>query len=1566
MSWRDVPVFISSTFNDMHAERDYLLKRVFPQLSEWCAERKLNLVDIDLRWGVTEEDATQNKRTIKVCLESIDRCRPFFLCFMGQRRGWVPQADEIDPDYGIYENLKKYIGKNSVTEMEIIHALIDPMHNRKFIDNQDGCNYNPVDYAFFYERDNEYLSDITFADTKKVYENSSDTPDWGSLNIPKDKEPLRYYASWNRAKNTPEIALPTRLYTIAEYGTNEWHRAHNDWARRWLDVGVIVNSDGTISGEMLEKAKQYNSSLTSGRLDNFSTANGRQLSDIIFEQMKEVIKKRFDLTEDIPEQSPLQQEVSQQEQFLHQSAINYQMMDGEYEKINDYLEDDDNNIFAVTGFMGSGKTSYLANWISSVYPNRKTNEHNYLIFRFVGGSENSSSEDGLIRSIAQEIKEEFSLWQDIPLESAKLFEIFPNLLEQAGRSKKIIVIVDALNQLQSGLLGLDWIPGKLPKNVKLIISIQSNPQGDAFLQKKNWIKYLVNSEGISKDLRKKIVQSYFKYYLKNLDEDIINSIIALDASSNPLFLHVVISEMRLFGSFANLRDVISHFGPDTESAFIALLERIENDTVNLNVSSSVLLSKFLSLIIYSRYGLSVEELVNVLCKENLFKNSGEAYDEIYVLLRQLQTYIARQENRITIRFEAFKKAIVTRYSQNNEKEWHAVLAEYFSTPQPNETAKNLLHRLNEQVWQYVFSDNMQSYIDLVWKYSYIKQRIELCGIVPFLDDLELGSKLTDITSEQLESLEYLSQAIIGASEAITENSKMLPFQLCGRLQNLREKIKKTDTLLDSLYKKQFFREPAVDYPWLRPCTPCLPNPGGIEGPAIASFSKSRSVCLQLCSDTIGSIIAFTTEKGFELINVHRQKTILKKEDATVTALSISANGEYCIVGYADGNISVIDVHNKVDVYRTFANNPVSVAVSNNGENCIILSCIDKDKNIGQLIFRNFVSDRRIEKDIVYSITEIQFLSDQNFVCFAEKDKFVIWNIETGEKYSEPDVANIKAFGIAQKQNKVYLLKDKCIVSCSPETKAMYEVPVEEDIALSYGWIGKNAFCVNDAGTFAVVRTEPPVVVDLETGAVTKRFLSSDNEFTASAMSNDGSVYFTVSYSNGYNNGKILSWYPKNNQNFDSSRLRIPFHSDLIPADYSVSSNGNASVVLRNNGEKLENQILSVFDFSKTEPESFNFLMNNITACAVKNNLIVLGTKKGGLFISTINAVKKISEVTMKVESENIQNPLSLLEGFEEKKEFLFLDELFNSRINRIIFVNDVCHAALENGKCGSFSPEKILKGAPNRIGITTFTNRKNGLFNLFSKPDEVSLPLTDIAAIRYEEALLGVFDGQHIKVVRAGKKGNDILFDYTFPKENSSLETYFRICGKNLDSSEILFSNGNHTYSISYIFDYKTMNIKKLGIIGGYVFKLNVRDRKTESLFYNKTGRYITSDLRFITGIAMMNGDLPYSVVKEKNLPTYRYAVVFDNTGNEIWQIPLQYGYTPSHCIISEDGKYVLVVNRDNLISLWDFKTKELITELQWTDSIDLIDFQPFSNYITLIDAKNNIVILSIEGIKES
>ena len=51
----------------------------------------MELVDVDLRWGITEEEAHQGK-VLPICLAEIDRARPFFMGLLGERYGWVPAA----------------------------------------------------------------------------------------------------------------------------------------------------------------------------------------------------------------------------------------------------------------------------------------------------------------------------------------------------------------------------------------------------------------------------------------------------------------------------------------------------------------------------------------------------------------------------------------------------------------------------------------------------------------------------------------------------------------------------------------------------------------------------------------------------------------------------------------------------------------------------------------------------------------------------------------------------------------------------------------------------------------------------------------------------------------------------------------------------------------------------------------------------------------------------------------------------------------------------------------------------------------------------------------------------------------------------------------------------------------------------------------------------------------------------------------------------------------------------------------------------------------------------------
>jgi tetratricopeptide (TPR) repeat protein len=118
-----VRVFVSSTFRDMQAERDELVKHVFPALRKLCEQRGLAWGEVDLRWGVTAEQAERGE-VVPICLAEIDRC-PFFLGLLGERYGWVPDA--LSADLLAERPWLRECPSRSVTELEVEHGVLrDP------------------------------------------------------------------------------------------------------------------------------------------------------------------------------------------------------------------------------------------------------------------------------------------------------------------------------------------------------------------------------------------------------------------------------------------------------------------------------------------------------------------------------------------------------------------------------------------------------------------------------------------------------------------------------------------------------------------------------------------------------------------------------------------------------------------------------------------------------------------------------------------------------------------------------------------------------------------------------------------------------------------------------------------------------------------------------------------------------------------------------------------------------------------------------------------------------------------------------------------------------------------------------------------------------------------------------------------------------------------------------------------------------------------------------------------------------------------------------------------------
>jgi tetratricopeptide (TPR) repeat protein len=130
-----VRVFVSSTFSDLIDEREHLARRTFPALEKKSSDLGFIFSAIDLRWGITDEQVAEGS-VLPICLDAIDRSRPFFIGILGERYGWVPDdlgghglsgADWLVAERGC-----------SITELEMVYGVLS--HDRDEVD------------AFFYER----------------------------------------------------------------------------------------------------------------------------------------------------------------------------------------------------------------------------------------------------------------------------------------------------------------------------------------------------------------------------------------------------------------------------------------------------------------------------------------------------------------------------------------------------------------------------------------------------------------------------------------------------------------------------------------------------------------------------------------------------------------------------------------------------------------------------------------------------------------------------------------------------------------------------------------------------------------------------------------------------------------------------------------------------------------------------------------------------------------------------------------------------------------------------------------------------------------------------------------------------------------------------------------------------------------------------------------------------------------------------------------------------------------------------------------------------------------------
>lgn len=129
---RELRVFVSSTFDDMKEERQYLIDTVFPSIKQLCQKRGVDFIPIDLRWGITKKQAERGQ-VVEVCLKSVKECN-VFIGLLGYRYGSKPELSDLKKNPKmkrefpfLEDDIKNQL---SMTEIEMQYGVLQDPQQR--------------------------------------------------------------------------------------------------------------------------------------------------------------------------------------------------------------------------------------------------------------------------------------------------------------------------------------------------------------------------------------------------------------------------------------------------------------------------------------------------------------------------------------------------------------------------------------------------------------------------------------------------------------------------------------------------------------------------------------------------------------------------------------------------------------------------------------------------------------------------------------------------------------------------------------------------------------------------------------------------------------------------------------------------------------------------------------------------------------------------------------------------------------------------------------------------------------------------------------------------------------------------------------------------------------------------------------------------------------------------------------------------------------------------------------------------------------------------------------------
>ena len=706
-----------------------MVQKVFPRIEAYCQQRGVSFFPVDLRWGITQEQAERGE-TVATCMREVEECQPYFIGLLGNRYGWIPPGAEI-----------------SVTELEFESGV--------FSQGADASR------ALIYLR-SDGLSDLQY---------------------PGDAEP---------ASAKGKLAL--------------------------LKKKAIECACHCLNG--------YNT------IDEFAACVHRDLRAIVDRDFPPTLL------------DPMAAERTSHMQFSWACAEQGMPRKALYATLSAHLTQEGSTPLVVSGMPGSGKSSLLGGWLW-----QQMASGCFVLAHFFGKTADNSWQRMAARFVC-ELSAAFALEIEVPEEDEALIRTFTNALyiASARSGKQIIILLDGLEKAASER-GLSWLPLEFPGTAHVFLSATTGPLLST-LRNRGYPELRV--ERMTAGERSQLTVGYLGRYAKHLNEETLGKIVRSPAAGNAMYLHTLLNELRLFGSFEGLESRVDWYleAGSLPGLFAKLLERLLESFPHQPVE------RVLSLFGCAGCGLLESEILRLSGAGNLLWSSLRA---------ALSPFLLDVNGVLSISIQAFLSAVTSTFLVNDKKT--AVRRElrgFFEQAPDSKRAMDELPVLYEKgrdwdalgkylshvtVFDYLWSHNSFEFKRrwvLVENNTGIKKEVAFAGVIHSDVSPETGLKLARFfqsTGNTQETMALLNKVIAGA-EPKTRTCQLA----LGYMGNLLHKSGDTKTAL-LMYQQQ--REACIAHGNEMELQRALGNTGLVHfarsefREALKLFEEAEAICRKL-------------------------------------------------------------------------------------------------------------------------------------------------------------------------------------------------------------------------------------------------------------------------------------------------------------------------------------------------------------------------------------------------------------------------------------------------------------------------------------------------------------------------------------------------------------------------------------------------------------------------------------------------------------------------------------------------------------------------------------------------